>query len=1004
MGMEESEINKDNEEDQSRRKKEEKGIEKPMTRNIKRRKQAEFLIGTLNVVTLNGKVEEILDVMKERKLNILGLSECKWRGNGEKHLRDGYKLWWSGGSEGRNGVGIIVDKNLKDFVTNVVYQSDRIMKVVLKINSWMSLELIQIYAPQTGRPVKEKEDFEEELERTMLTANTQLVMGDFNAKIGKDQSGYEEVMGKFGFGNKNREGGKMLDLCLRNSFLVGNSCFKKRKSQQVTRYGYGEDMHESVIDYICVTRDLRRHLIDVWVCPSVSVGSDHRLLVGKFRIKPQKPVQKSGNNRLKIWRLQEIAIRNNFKQMVQEGFQKDQIQGVEEEWCFFKSILVDAVEKLCGRASGRRKNKETRWWNDRVRAAVKEKNKTWQESIIMRSTENEGKYKQSKQDVFNIVTEEKKKAMQELASKLEKDFDGNKKLIYGLIKGKREIREDVICMKDKNGELTVNPNDVLKIWSNYFEKLLNVDTNDEDSDGNEKCVEEEQNDKDEEDEVSEAEVERALRGMRNGRSPGIDEVTVEMIKAAGEIGTKWLHRIILNVWKNKKIPEDWRMGIIVPIFKKGDRKSCNNYRGVTLMCQCAKVYEKIIEFRLKECVEESLREEQCGFRAGRGSIDAIFTIRQIMERRWESGDIMHMVFIDLEKAYDRLPRKKVWECLRKRNVSRGLISRIRSTYEKNTSCVQTAVGRSEWFSVREGVRQGSVLSPSLFIIVMDELLRAVEENEDADSRTLVYADDVIIWGESREEIQEKVNKWKVETEKMGLKISQEKSEVMTMERKKTPRNRVGIRLQEKELKETDMFKYLGSVITKKATIEEEVKQRIRKAEIFYQSVRKLLWNEDFPTKCKLIMFKMYFLPILMYGAVTWSIGGKEERQLQAAEMKFLRSVKGVTKIDKVKSTKIRKELGVERLGFKLGRERLKWFGNMKRMPMKRIPRREFENTVEGRRRVGRPRAKWNGLIKEDLEERKSNWNEMEAKKLWGDKKAWKVLIEKCEEEEENEEI
>jgi hypothetical protein len=762
-------------------------------------------------------------------------------------------------------------------------------------------------------------------------------------------------------------------------------------------------------------------LLDVWVYPSVSVGSDHRLLVGKLRIKSQKQniQQKSGNERLKVWKLQELEVRKEFTKMVGEMFPKDGIQDVEEEWGKFKIALVSTAEKLCGRATGKRKKKETRWWNDKVREVVKKRNYMWNKWTLMRSKENEEEYRQCKREVFNIVIEEKKKAMQELASKLEMDFEGNKKMIYGLIKAKRGKREEALCMKDENGELTVNPKEVLSIWMEYFEKLMNVSTNDGgiDLNSSDECDsveeqdeqgQEEQDDQRQEEQeleevgISEAEVERAIREMRNGRSPGIDNITVEMIKAAGEIGTKWIHRIILNVWKQKRIPEDWRKGIIVPIFKKGDRKACNNYRGVTLMCQCAKLYEKIIEFRLKRSIENNLREEQCGFRAGRSAIEAIFTIRQIMERRWESGEVMHMVFIDLEKAYDRLPRRKVWECLKKRGVSNSLTDRIQSTYEKNVSCVQTNVGRSEWFEVREGVRQGSVLSPSLFLIVMDELLRAVEKNENMDSRTLIYADDILIWGESREEIQEKVNRWDEETEKMGLKISWEKSEVMTMERKKSNRDIVGIKLKGKEMKETDKFKYLGSVINKKATINEEVKQRMKKAESFFQAVRKLLWNEDFPTKCKMIMYRMCFLPILTYSAVTWAMSGKEENNIQAAEMKFLRSVKGLTKMDKVKSSKIRKELGVERLGFKLGRERLRWFGQMKRMEEKRIPRREFEATMGGRRRVGRPRSKWIGLVKQDLEERQMDWNKVKEQNLWNEKELWKDVLEKCEVEEESE--
>jgi hypothetical protein len=240
---------------------------------------------------------------------------------------------------------------------------------------------------------------------------------------------------------------------------------------------------------------------------------------------------------------------------------------------------------------------------------------------------------------------------------------------------------------------------------------------------------------------------------------------------------------------------------------------------------------------------------------------------------------------------------------------------------------------------------------------------------------------------------------------MGLRISAEKSEAMTMERKVSHRN-TRIKLRNGWLKEVQEFKYLGSILTNQAKIENDITERVKKAEGFYQSVRKLLWNEFIPRKCKLIMFKMYFVPILTYGAVTWTMGGCEERKIQAAEMKFLRSVKGVTKMEKIRSNEIRNELGVERLGFKMGRERLRWFGHMKRMDERRIVRKEFENTaVERRRRVGRPRERWSEKIKEDISERRGKWSDVDDKKLWEDREQWKEFVERLEEDyaEEDEE-
>jgi hypothetical protein len=205
-------------------------------------------VGTINIVTLTGKIEEAIDVMKERKLEILGMSETKWKGCGEKNLREGYKLCWSGGLEGRNGVAFLVSPKAKEYIVQVVNFSDRLIKMKLRYGK-VDVEYMQVYAPQSGKPVEEKEQFVADLERN-ITSSEIIIMGDFNAWIGEDRRGYEKVMGAHGMGRRNIDGEKMLQMCARNSISIGNSWFEKRKSQKITRYGYGDEASETIIDYI----------------------------------------------------------------------------------------------------------------------------------------------------------------------------------------------------------------------------------------------------------------------------------------------------------------------------------------------------------------------------------------------------------------------------------------------------------------------------------------------------------------------------------------------------------------------------------------------------------------------------------------------------------------------------------------------------------------------------------------------------------------------------------
>lgn len=129
----------------------------------------------------------------------------------------------------------------------------------------------------------------------------------------------------------------------------------------------------------------------------------------------------------------------------------------------------------------------------------------------------------------------------------------------------------------------------------------------------------------------------------------------------------------INRGINGAVPLDWQTGVVVPIFKKGDRRVCSNYRGITLLSLPGKVYARVLERRVRPLVEPRIQEEQCGFRPGRGTLDQLFILSRILEGAWEFAQPVYMCFVDLEKAFDRVPRGVLWEVLREYGVSGPLL-------------------------------------------------------------------------------------------------------------------------------------------------------------------------------------------------------------------------------------------------------------------------------------------------------------------------------------------
>ena len=202
--------------------------------------------------------------------------------------------------------------------------------------------------------------------------------------------------------------------------------------------------------------------------------------------------------------------------------------------------------------------------------------------------------------------------------------------------------------------------------------------------------------------ISALEVDVAIGRTKQGKSDGPTEVVSEMLKAAGETGTMWMTDVCNAVVRDGKIPEDWSRSWMVNVYKgKGDALTCGSYRGIRLLEHAMKVLERVIEGRVRKIVK--IDDMQFVFMAGRTKTDAIFIVRQLQEKYLARNKELWMAFVDLEKAFDRVPREVVWWALRYLGVDEWIVSVIRAMYEDATTKVKLNRRESKAFSVRVGV-------------------------------------------------------------------------------------------------------------------------------------------------------------------------------------------------------------------------------------------------------------------------------------------------------------
>ena len=152
--------------------------------------------------------------------------------------------------------------------------------------------------------------------------------------------------------------------------------------------------------------------------------------------------------------------------------------------------------------------------------------------------------------------------------------------------------------------------------------------------------------------ITEEEISTAISQMKNGKAPGLDGISSEVLKLGGEASVRWHSSTCTTIWMEEIVPSDWQKQLLVPIHKKEIQSDCDNYRGISLLSVPSKVFMKIISNHLSPHVELLLHENQCGFHKGRACNDQIYTLRSLMEKAREFHQPLYVCFIDFHKAYD----------------------------------------------------------------------------------------------------------------------------------------------------------------------------------------------------------------------------------------------------------------------------------------------------------------------------------------------------------------
>ena len=214
------------------------------------------------------------------------------------------------------------------------------------------------------------------------------------------------------------------------------------------------------------------------------------------------------------------------------------------------------------------------------------------------------------------------------------------------------------------------------------------------------------------------EVKLAIKQINSGKAPGLDGLPVELLKVGSEKVTKAILDLITKSWTGTPIPQDWIDGILVSLFKgKGEKAICDNFRGITLLEAVGKVLARLLLNRLMEDICPTIiPESQSGFRSGKGTVDMIFSARQIQEKCTEQQVPLYQVFVDLTKAFDTVNRDVLWIILGKIGCPPTFVNMFKQLHKDMKARVTFNGQLSDEIPVDNGVKQGDIPAPTLFSI------------------------------------------------------------------------------------------------------------------------------------------------------------------------------------------------------------------------------------------------------------------------------------------------
>jgi len=384
-----------------------------------------------------------------------------------------------------------------------------------------------------------------------------------------------------------------------------------------------------------------------------------------------------------------------------------------------------------------------------------------------------------------------------------------------------------------------------------------------------------------------------VKKLKRGKAAGPDEIPMEFYKWLDEENLCYVLDIINGWWREGTFPNEDLKALTASIYKKGDPKKQENYRPISLLNSAYKLYAALLQTRIAFTIDRHLQRTQYGFRKSRSTVIPLGCVRRIIERAEAAEEELHVVFLDWEKAFDKIDHDQLLWSLDMLGFPAPYMNAIKSLYTTPQFAVKIDNKTSSWRTQNRGIRQGCPLSPYLFLCVMHVLFEIVHDEvnlkrgtvEGLDYNELVYADDTALLTNNANAMSRFLVAIEKHAKVFGLNFNKTKCVCMSFHTPYRPKFADGSKIPEDE-----EIKYLGGVINRNHNQKGEVAAKIGQCFAILNKLNFFWRKSSCPDKFKLNVFDAVLRSKMVYGLDTVELPPSLIEKLNVFQLKGLRKI------------------------------------------------------------------------------------------------------------------